>query len=143
LYPCNPRNLQLNSFSVFGLNEPNSKRKNGAWPFLYLEKFVISSITACDYSFSDLHELGSHQLLQPILHPDEGEVRTEGRKDHYDSIAVGQRVETCCGLILHPALLATAPGFGHPKPLVYCRRNSMPFAAGQLAAFQGASDDHI
>jgi len=27
--------------------------------------------------------------------------------------------------------------------LVSYRRNSMPFAAGQLAAFQGASDEHI
>ena len=35
------------------------------------------------------------------------EIRTEGRKDHHDSIVVGQRAEAWCRSALHPILLRT------------------------------------
>jgi hypothetical protein len=35
------------------------------------------------------------------------------------------------------------PSREYTRPLVSCPRNNMAFAAGQLAVFQGASDEHI
>jgi hypothetical protein len=42
------------------------------------------------------------------------EVRTEGRKDHKDSITVGQRAEAWYGSVLHPAAFIGRGGFPNP-----------------------------
>jgi len=64
------------------------------------------------------------------LRPGEREVRTEGRKGHYDSIAVGLRADAWCGPVLHPMPLLWCEILSRTAtetvPPMKSRRNSPP-----------------